>query len=189
MRILFLKIPREKIKIRKRIFSAFGMPHFIWLFATWFHYTDKQRRHIEHVYCSGIRLIFALQNWDDETVLILSREKSLLDHIFSYWSKFTRHLENSPDALVLQQTWQTYKCLSSPDKSWYRSLGFNKRSRFLKRLIERMQHLLSEWEAFEDIHREELNYYSRSTLYINLFVYKHFLFPTTNQSTDLSFNS
>jgi hypothetical protein len=83
MRILFHNISREKIKIRKRIFSAFVMPHFIWLFATWFLYTDNQRRYIEHVYCSGIKLIFALQNWDDETVLILRRKKSLLDHIFS----------------------------------------------------------------------------------------------------------
>ena len=79
------------------------MPHFIWLFPIWFFFTDKQRRDIEHVYISGVRLVFSLRNWDDISTLILSQEKSLLDHLFSYWSKFCIHLEKSHDALCFQQ--------------------------------------------------------------------------------------
>ena len=180
MRILFYTIPKSKIELRKRIFSAFAMPHFIWLFPMWFFYTDKQRRYIEHVYCSGIKCIFALYNWDDETILTLSREKSLLDHLYSYWSKFSTHLELSPDALVFQQTWQAYKIIVTPDNSWYKSMGFNRRSRFLNRLRERAQHSLIEWQSFENIHREQINYYMNNTNSINLFIYKYFLCPTSH---------
>jgi hypothetical protein len=117
MRILFYTIHKENIRMRKRIFSAFAMPHFLWLFPTWFFCTDKQRRYVEHVYSSGIKCVFSLLKWDDETALILSREKSLLDHLYSYWSKFNIHLEKSPNALVFQQTWQIYKILTSSDRN------------------------------------------------------------------------
>ena len=175
MKILFYSIPKSEIKIRKKIFSAFAMPHFIWLFSTWFFYTETQQRQIEHVYCSGIKQVYSLQNWDDETVLILSREQSLLDHLYSYWIRFSIHLELSTDALCFQQTWQAYKIIISPDKSWFRCMGFNKRSFFPNRLRKRVQHTLAEWHAFKNIHQIQRNYYRTSTTLINRFIYKYFL--------------
>ena len=151
------------------------MPHLIWLFSTWFFYTEAQRRLIEHVYCSGIKQVYSLRNWDDETVLILSREKSLLDHLYSYWTRFSTHLELSPDALCFQQTWQACKTIISSDKSWYRCMGFSKRSFFPNRLRDRVQHTLAEWYAFKHIHQMQRNHYHTNTTLINLFVYKYFL--------------
>jgi hypothetical protein len=171
----FYTRPKSNIKIRKRIFSAFAMPHLIWMFPMWFIFTEKQQQYIEHVYCSGIRLTYALSKWDDETTLILSREKSLRDHIYSYWCKFSAHLESAPDALCLQQSWQAFKIITSPDPRWYKNLGFNRRNRFLNRLRERAQHSLMEWHAFKDIHRIQLDFFTKNTWYINLFVYKYYL--------------
>jgi hypothetical protein len=42
MKILFYKIPKKEISIRRRIFLAFSLPYFIWLFSTWFLFTEKQ---------------------------------------------------------------------------------------------------------------------------------------------------
>jgi hypothetical protein len=178
MKILFHTIPKDNTKIRKRIFSAFAMPHFLWLFATWFHYTDKQRRYIEHVYCSGVKIVFSLPKWDDDTVLLLSREKSLLDHLYTYWSRFRIHLVKSPDALCFQQTWRAYQIITSPARKWYKDMGFNKRSRFPNRLRKRAVHSLREWKEFEDVHRSQTNFQLDSTL-LNLFIYKYFLCHST----------
>jgi hypothetical protein len=60
LRNLFYTIPKAEIKIRRKLFSAYALPHFFWLFATWFFYTEKQQANIEHVYCSGIRLVYNL---------------------------------------------------------------------------------------------------------------------------------
>lgn len=35
MKSVFLKIPVSQLKLRQQIFTAFVMPHFIWLFSTW----------------------------------------------------------------------------------------------------------------------------------------------------------
>lgn len=175
MSIIFRKIPRSDIQTRKKLFSAFAMPHFIWLFQVWFNFTENQRRSIEHVYISGLRCIYALFKWDDETVLCLSREKSLRDHLFMYWCKFYVHLEKSPDALCLHQSYRAFEIATAPDPKWYKRLGYKRVNRFLNRLRERAQHSLQEWHIFKEVHSEQLLYYVRNTKSINLFVYKYFL--------------
>jgi hypothetical protein len=75
---LYRRIPISLVYIRKRIFCAYALPHFIWLFATWFFYTENQQNEIEHVYASGLRIVYGLWGWEDYTVLALSREKLLL---------------------------------------------------------------------------------------------------------------
>jgi len=41
MKILFYKIPKKEIAIRRRIFFVFALPHFIWLISTWFFFYRK----------------------------------------------------------------------------------------------------------------------------------------------------
>jgi len=161
--------------MRKRIFSAFAMPHLICLFPTWFFLTEKQQRYIEHVYCSGIRCVITLSKWKDKTTLILSREKSLLDHLYAYWSRFTMHLVKSPDALCFQQSWHAYNIIISPNLRSYKSMGFNKRNPFLARLKQNTKHSLNDWNNFELIQKQQINHYEINTKLHNLFIYKYFL--------------
>ncbi|CAM4791024.1 unnamed protein product [Rotaria magnacalcarata] len=101
-------IPKDEIKIRKRLFCAYALPHFIWLFATWFFYTEKQKATIEHVYGTGIRIIYNMWGWDDLTTLAITQEFSLRDYIYKYWVKFEKHLEQSLEAVLYQQTWTAF---------------------------------------------------------------------------------
>ncbi len=54
LRKIYKSIPKNEIKIRKRLFCAFSLPHLIWLFSTLFMFTEKQRQKIEHVYGTGL---------------------------------------------------------------------------------------------------------------------------------------
>jgi hypothetical protein len=126
------------------------------------------------VYCSGLKYVYALSKWDDETTLILSREKTLLDYIYYYWYKFSTHLEKAPDAQCLQQSWQAFKIITSPDTRWYRTLGFKKCNKFLNRLRDRVQHSLTEWYSFKQTHHQHLDIFVKNTWYISLFVYKYY---------------
>ncbi|CAF1374937.1 unnamed protein product [Rotaria sordida] len=72
MKILFHRIPKKDIKMRRKIFLAYALPHLLWIFCIWFFLTEKQKEQIEHVYCSGLRLVYSLQGWDDFTTLTLS---------------------------------------------------------------------------------------------------------------------
>lgn len=175
MRILYKKIPVSNIKTRKKLFSAFAMPHFIWIFPLWFTITDKQQRYIEHVYVSGLRYVYHLQKWDDTTTLILCREKSLLDHLYTYWNRFYTHLVDAPDALCLRQSHRAFEIVTADDPNWYKNLGFRRTNRFLNRLRARSQHSLQEWCVFRDIHSRQVYEYRVNTTHINLFMYKYFL--------------
>lgn len=177
LNIIFRSIPLSSTTLRRKIFLAYALPHFCWLFCTWFHYTDNQRKLIEHVYCTGIRIVYALKGWDDITTLILTREKNLLDYLYGYWYRLSKHLESAPDALSFQQSWKAYEIIKSPDTSWIKSMGFRRNSIFPKRLIERARHTLEDWRAFEPIQKENFECYKKSTTYLNIFVYKYFLEP------------
>jgi hypothetical protein len=177
LRQIFRTIPIDHIAIRRRVFLAYALPHFCWLFCSWFYFTENQQRNINHVFCTGLRIVYALRGWDDITTMILSREKSLHDYIFSYWSRLSVHLEKAADALSFQQSWQAFKIATSPDKTWYRSMGFRKNSKFPLRLAERARHTLVDWKNFEIIHKEQFEFYKRNSHYLSIFVYKYFLFP------------
>jgi hypothetical protein len=81
---LYHSISREDIPTRRLLFLTFALPHFIWLFSLWFLFTENQKKGIEHVYVSGIRLVYSLWGWEDLTTLILAREKTLNDYIYNY---------------------------------------------------------------------------------------------------------
>ena len=57
MKIIFRSTRRNDVKIRRRIFLAYTLPHFLWLACTWFYYTSNQKELIEHVYCKGLRIV------------------------------------------------------------------------------------------------------------------------------------
>jgi hypothetical protein len=132
---------------------------------------------IEHVHCTGLRLVYSLNGWDDLTTMILSREKTLLDYIYTYWSRLSLHLERAADALSFQQCWQAFKIVTSEDKTWYRPMGFRKNSIFPKRLAERARHTLMKWKYFEEIHKEQFLFFKKNTHYLNMFIYKYFIYP------------
>jgi hypothetical protein len=57
---LFRQIPIKLIGIRRKRFYAFALPHFIWLFITWFYFTENQQNELEHLYPLGLRIVYAL---------------------------------------------------------------------------------------------------------------------------------
>lgn len=122
-------------------------------------------------------MVYGLRGWDDTTTMTLSQEKSLYDYIFSYWSKFSKHLETTNEATQYQHTWTAYLAAKHPDKIWYRSMGFRKNSFFLNRLSKRAEHSKNDWNKFRENHIMQHEYYKKSTLYLNMFIYKYFLLP------------
>jgi len=92
LRIMFRTIPIEKYGIRRKLFCAFALPHFLWLFVTWFYFMEKQRQEIEDVYCTGLRIIHNLWEWNDHVTLVLAKDRSLLDYVYDYWKKFMKSI-------------------------------------------------------------------------------------------------
>jgi hypothetical protein len=114
LRILFKKIPIFSIKIRRRLFFAYALPHIIWLFSCWFFYTETQQKHIEHVYCTGLRIVYNLHTWNDLTVYALTKEYTINDYLYKYWKKFNNHLEVSAEAIQYQLTFSSYLYAKEP---------------------------------------------------------------------------
>jgi hypothetical protein len=175
MKVAFRHIPKSSVTIRKKLFSAFAMPHFQWLMAVWFFFTEKQQQYIHHVYCSGLRCVFSLGKWDDETTLILCQTKTLLDHVHLYWTRFIIHLEQSPDAVCFWQTLCAYRVLKDKEKDWSHELGLRKSNKFLSRLQDRARHTFVEWQAFDDNQKQQRTVFSTDTRQINEWIYKFFL--------------
>ena len=175
LRIIYRAISVDNIDIRRRIFLAYALPHFCWLFSTWFYFTQKQQQTIEHVFCSGIRIVYALRGWDDLTTMILSQEKSIRDYILSYWTRLNLHLERASEALSFQQSWQAYKIATANDKTWYESLDLDENNKFPARLTERARHTLTDWKVFENEHKQFFKIYKNNTHYLNTFIYKYFI--------------
>ncbi|CAF3364924.1 unnamed protein product [Rotaria socialis] len=165
MKILFYNIPKKFISLRRKLFLAYALPHFIWMFPIWFFLTEKQKEKTYSLYCSGIRLVYGLKGWDDISTMIISQEKSLYDFIFRYWYKFSYHLETANEATQYQHTWTAYLAAKPPDKIWYRSMGLRKNNFFLNRPSARAQHSKNDWISFRDNHKKQHEYFKNSTLY------------------------
>lgn len=84
LRIIYCTISVDNIRRRRKLFLAYALLQISWLFCTWFYFTDNQKKMIDHVFCTGLRLTYSFNRWDDLTTMILSREKSLHGYIFSY---------------------------------------------------------------------------------------------------------
>jgi len=171
---IFHTIPRNEIKIRRRLFLAFSLPQFIWLFFCFFHFTEKQKEKVEHVFGTGLRLVYSLWGYDDLATLALSRELSLRDYLYKYWLRFQKHLDTAPEADSYRQTITAYFIAKSPDKAYYKSMNFRKNSRFPNRLAERAKHMYIDVISFIDIQREQYGYFKKSSSILEFFVLKYF---------------
>jgi hypothetical protein len=98
LRKIFHTIPKNEIKMRRKLFLAFSLPQFIWLFCCFFHFTEKQKEKIEHVFGTGLRLVYSLWGYDDLATLALSRDLSLRDYLYKYWLRFQNHLDTASEA-------------------------------------------------------------------------------------------
>jgi hypothetical protein len=175
LRILFKKIPISLIEIRRKLFFAYALPHLIWLFSCWFFYTETQQKQIEHVYCTGLRIVYNLHMWNDITVYTLKREFTINDYLYKYWIKFAKHLEISTDALQYQLTFSSYLYVKSPHKNWYLSMGMRKNSKFLNRLSQRAKHSKIDLLDFLSCHYQQYGYFKHASFPTLFFIYKYLL--------------
>jgi len=177
LRILFKKIPVSLIKLRRKLFFAYALPHMIWLFSCWFFYTEIQQRSIEHIYCTGLRLTHNLNLWDDITVYTLTREFTLNDYLYKYWYKFIKHLDNSVEAHQYQLSFNAYLTAKTPQKNWYLSMGMRKNSKFLNRLSIRAKHSKIDLIEFFNNHHQQYGYFKHTSFPLYCFIYKYLLTP------------
>jgi len=156
------------------LFCAHSLPHFIWLFSTYFYYTEKQQQKIEHVYLTGIRMVYSLWGYDDLTTLTLSREYTLRDYLCRYWVRFQKHLDVSPEANSYRQTWTAYLIATAPSGLYYRSCGFRRNAVFPNRLSQRAHHTYLDLMSFMNVQREQLFFFKKSFSHLEHFVLKYF---------------
>ena len=173
---IYRQIPTKLIEIRRRLFYAFALPHFIWLFPTWFYYTEIQQKEIEHLFASGLRIVYALWGWDDYIVLVLTREKSLMDYIYNYWLRLKKHLDTAHEAIEYQQTWEAYLIATSPNRIHYKSMGFRKNSFFPNRLAARAHHMNLDLFEFFCIQEKQHLIFKKTSSVLERFIYKY-LYP------------
>ena len=167
-------VPKSETKIRRNLFCAFSLPHFSWLFSTWFYYTEKQRQKIEHVYATGLRIVYSLWGHDDFSTLALCRELSLRDYLYRYWLRFHRHLDEAPDAVIYRQTWSAFLIATSPSKEYYQSCGFRKNNKFANRLGERAHHTYLDFLSFTNVHKSQYAFFKRTSSLLETFMLKFF---------------
>ncbi|KAF9749467.1 hypothetical protein NGRA_3469, partial [Nosema granulosis] len=174
LRKIFKSIPRNEIKLRRKLFLAFSLPHFIWLFFTWFFYTEKQCAQIEHIYNTGVRLVYSMWGFEDLTTLAVCRELSLRDYLYRYWIKLYKHLEVSSEAVSYRQTWTSFVISTDTRKSYYKSMGFRKNSKFPNRLAERAHHSKLDILTFINMHRTQFRVFQISSAILETFILKYF---------------
>jgi hypothetical protein len=174
LRKIFHTIPKNEIKLRRKLFLAFSLPQFIWLFFCFFYFTEKQKEKIEHVFGAGLRLVYSLWGYDDLATCALSREFSLRDYLYKYWLRFQNHLDTASEADTYRQTLTAYFIATSPFKTYYKSMGFRINSRFPKRLAERAKHTYLDVISFIHVHKEQYGYFKKSSSILEFFVLKYF---------------
>jgi hypothetical protein len=173
LRNMFRVIPIEKYVIRKKLFCAFALPHFFWLFSTWFFYTENQKQEIEHLYCAGLRLIYNLWGWNDYVTLVLAQDKSLLDYVYDYWMKFMKHLNESSEGNGYRETWEAYLICKSSDKRLYNSMGLRTDNFFINRLVQRAYHTNLDVFLFFNTHERQKDFFKRSHDDVKRFIHKY----------------
>ncbi len=60
-----------------------------------------------------------------------SQEKTLYDYIYSYWSRFSLHLERSLEATQYLHTWTAFQIGTTYEKTKYKNLGFRKDNEYI----------------------------------------------------------
>ncbi len=116
-----------------------------------------------------------MYQWDDLTTMILTKENSLFDYLFSYWRKLMKHLLSAEEALAYQMTLNVYLNITSEDKKLWRNSGYRKNNKFLRRLKRQIKHSSVDWMEFNEIHEKQYDCFRNTEYRINEFVYKFFL--------------
>ena len=153
---IFYSIPKSEIKIRRKLFLAFSLPQFIWLFFCFFYFTERQKEKIEHVFGTGLRLVYSLWGYDDISTLALSRELTLRDYLYKYWLKFQKHLDTSPEAEAYRQTISAYFIAKTPFQTYFDSTSFKSNGYFPTKLAERAKHTYLDVISFIDVHKDHM---------------------------------
>ena len=178
LRKIYKTIPKDEIKIRRTLFCAFSLPHIIWLFCTWYYFTEHQKQKTEQVYGSGLRLIYNLWGYEDFTTLCLSREYSIRDQIYRYWIRFQKHLEKADEAESYRQIWTAFLIATDPATSYYKSMGLRKNNKFANKFYERVQHTYLDFLQSTNAHKSQLYYFKKTSSLLEHFVLKFYpLYP------------
>ena len=164
LRILFKKIPTSLVKLSRKLLFAYALPHIMWLFSCWFFYTELQQRRIEHVYCTGLRLTYNLNLWEDLTIDVLTKEFTLNDYLY-----------RSPEAHQYQLSFNSYLAAKTPQRSWYLSMGMRSNSKFLNRLSRRAKHTKVDIIEFLSKHHRQYGYFRYASFPLYTFLYKYLL--------------
>ena len=173
LRKMYRTIPIDQIKVRKKLFCAFALPHFCWLFVTWFFFTENQKQKIEHLFCTGIRQMHNLWGWNDIVTLILAREKSLLDYVYDYWKKLMKHIIESPEGNEYAETWEAYLICTSQNKDFYKSMGLRCDNLFMNRLAQRAHHTNLDLFSFLCTHEHQKDFLKKSNVDLVNFIQKY----------------
>jgi hypothetical protein len=129
------------------------------------------------MFCSGLRIVHNLPVGNDYTTLVITRERSIYNYLFTYWCRRILHLLSADEELAFQLTWSAYLNITSPDTTWLRTMSFQKNSIFLRRLREQATYCIIEWIEFDNDHIKQNEYLRKSICQINLFIYKYILLP------------
>ena len=87
------------------------------------------------------------------------------------------HLMGAEEALAYQQSLNAYLIITSPDKSWVKSIGLRRNSKFPCRLIRRIHHSVIDWIEFDTVHAKQYCCF-KSTPDLSMFIYKYFISNT-----------
>jgi hypothetical protein len=132
-------------------------------------------RLIEHIYCTGLRLAYNSNLWDDLTVYTLTKEFTLNDYLYKYWYKFNKHLDNSAEAHQYQLSFNAYLTAKTPQKNWYLSMGMRKNSKFLNRLSIQAKHSKIDLIEFLNNHHQQYGYFKHASSPLHFFIYEYLL--------------
>jgi hypothetical protein len=118
---------------------------------------------------------YNLNMWDDLTVYLLSKEYTINDYPYKYWTKFIKHLETSNEAHQYQLTFNSYIAAKTSQRKWYLSIGMRKNSKFLNRLSAKVQHSKIDLFEFLTSHSKQYGYFKHTTSSTCFFIYKYLL--------------
>jgi hypothetical protein len=96
-----------------------------------------------------------------------------MDYLYNYWLRLKKHLDTSHEASEYQLTWEAYLIATSPNRFYYKSMGFRKNSVFLNRLAARAHHVNLDLFSFFCAHEKQYAIFRKSSSVLERFVYKY----------------
>jgi hypothetical protein len=94
-----------------------------------------------------------------------------VDYLYKYWIRLNKHLDTAQEVLDFQQTWEAYLIATSPNRTYYKSMGFRKNSIFPNRLAASGHHVNLDLFTFFNIQESQYQIFKRSSSDIERFVF------------------